>query len=171
MIETRRSLSADPQSRRRRLAERVRERRAALLENLLRWATKSSRSLGSRSQARVVDRGHHGLAGTGRGDEQIAVPPAAGKLDLFEEPFLKRFELDLDWAQGSRCSVLGHRGPSTKLLGSNGTKSPLAQYDSKTAAIFATTSGLRTPDTRTFHSRPVTIAEWVRFDDPMYAVE
>ncbi len=54
---------------------------------------------------------------------------------------------------------------------SNGTKSPLSQYASKTADIFATTSGLRTPDTRTFHSSPVTCAECVRFDDPMYAVE
>jgi hypothetical protein len=50
-------------------------------------------------------------------------------------------------------------------------KSPLAQYESKTAVIFATTSGLRTPETRTFHSSPVTIAECVRLEDPMYAVE
>ena len=28
------------------------------------------------------------------------------------------------------------------------------------------TSGLRAPETRTFHSMPATWAEWVRFDDP-----
>ena len=33
------------------------------------------------------------------------------------------------------------------------------------------TSGLRAPDTRTFHSSPVTCAECVRFDEPTYAVE
>src|SRR5262249_51726317 len=49
-------------------------------------------------------------------------------------------------------------------------KSPLSQYDSKTAAILATTSGLRRPETRTFHSKPVTWALCVRFEDPMYAV-
>ena len=41
----------------------------------------------------------------------------------------------------------------------------------KTAAIFATASGLRTAETRTFHSSPSTCAECVRFDEPMYAVE
>ena len=35
----------------------------------------------------------------------------------------------------------------------------------------ASTSGLRAADTRTFHSSPVTCAEWVRFDEPTYAVE
>ena len=35
-----------------------------------------------------------------------------------------------------------------------------------TAANLARTSGLRASETRTFHSRPATCAEWVRFDDP-----
>ncbi len=33
------------------------------------------------------------------------------------------------------------------------------------------TVGLRAADARTFHSMPVTCAEWVRFDEPTYAVE
>ena len=53
---------------------------------------------------------------------------------------------------------------------SYGTKSSLSQYDSKTAAIFDTTSGFRRPDMRTFHSSPVICALCVRFDEPMYAV-
>jgi hypothetical protein len=35
----------------------------------------------------------------------------------------------------------------------------------------ARASGFRALDARTFHSRPVTWAEWVRFDEPMNAVE
>ena len=33
------------------------------------------------------------------------------------------------------------------------------------------TSGFRDDDRRTFHSSPGTIALWVRFDDPTYAVD
>jgi hypothetical protein len=32
-------------------------------------------------------------------------------------------------------------------------------------------SGFRAEEARMFHSRPVTCAEWVRFDEPTYAVE
>src|SRR5687768_16956334 len=60
---------------------------------------------------------------------------------------------------------------SMNWLRSYGAKSSLSQYVSNTAAIFDTTSGLRSPDTRTFHSDPVTGALCVRFDDPMYAVD
>ena len=51
--------------------------------------------------------------------------------------------------------------------GGSEPESPIRRYDPKTAAILATTSGLRRPETLTFHSRRVTCALCVRFEDPM----
>ena len=43
------------------------------------------------ARARVVDRGHNGLAGAGCRDEQIAVMSAAAcEFHLLEEPLLER---------------------------------------------------------------------------------
>lgn len=49
------------------------------------------------TQARIVDRGHDGLAGTGGGDQQIAVvATSARELDLLEEAFLEWLETEFD---------------------------------------------------------------------------
>lgn len=51
---------------------------------------------------------------------------------------------------------------------SKSSKCGSAQYVSKVRSNAAMRSGLRRSDARTFHSSPVTWAEKVRFDEPMY---
>ena len=174
VLESLRAMLADPELAEARIAQRVSERRPALLQDLLpvghEQQPRAGGSVGRKS--RVVDRRHDGLAGAGGGDEQVAVPPVpSSDLDLLEQPLLERTQVDLRRRQLERGRpTVRDRVRSTNSARSYGTKSSLSQYDSKTAAIFDTTSGLRRPETRTFHSSPVTCALWVRFDEPMYAV-
>ena len=61
------------------VAERVAERREALLEDLLAVGDEQqSRSAESLPEPSVVERGHHGLARTGRRHEEVAVVAVLG---------------------------------------------------------------------------------------------
>ena len=123
------------------------------------------------AQASEVHRGHHGLARPGGRDQEVAmVTPRACERHLLEQAFLEGTKGDLDRAE-REVGGPSRRGALRELARVERHEVAACQYVSKTASIFAITSGLRTPETRTFHSRPVTFAECVRFDEPMYAVE
>ena len=86
VFESRRPLSADPELAEARVTKGVCECCAALFEDLL--AVRDEEEPVSRqpfAKARVVDGGHDRLAGTGRGDEEVAVPAkGARELDLLQ---------------------------------------------------------------------------------------
>lgn len=100
------------------------------------------------------------------------MPLVPGQRYLIEQPLLKRSQDDLKRAEQETISTVCDFGPSAELIRvvwHEMATGPVAlEYRSE---IFATASGLRASDSRTFHSKPVICAEWVRFDDPIYAVE
>ena len=125
--------SADPKLTEARVTEGVRERRAALLEDLL--PVRDEQQPVTRqpfAKARVVDRRHDRLARAGCGDEEVPVPPVrARELDLLEQPLLKRHRgRSRSGCSRSVCLRLPSapcaRGTRSR---SYGTKSPLSQYD------------------------------------------
>ena len=72
--------ATDPLLAERVVAQRVPEGRAALVEDLLAVRDEQQPCEAKRgAQPGVVDRGHHGLAGTGGGDEQVAVVTRAAR--------------------------------------------------------------------------------------------
>ena len=91
MLEPRRPLPADPLLAECRVAQRVPERRAALLEDLLAVSDEQQAAAAElRSKPRVVDRGHDGLPGARSGDEQVAmVALVAGEDDVLEQRLLE----------------------------------------------------------------------------------
>ncbi len=176
VLEPRRAVAADPHLAEGRVAQRMPERRPALVEDLLamRDEQEPTREASSLPQTRVVDCRHHRLARAGGGDEQIAVVSLVTR--------------ELDAVRAARS----WKGRSSISIGlSSVTSSPVVacvrrlnssgSYGDEVAALPVARRrrlpssrprpGCGRPTTRTFHSSPMTCAECVRFDEPMYAVE
>ncbi len=96
----------------------MREGRPALIEDLLAVCDEQESIAGQpRAQSGVVDRGHDGLAGTGRRDEEIAmVSERACQRDLLEQSLLKRVQHDLDRTEEQWLFVLDGCGPVPELV-------------------------------------------------------
>ena len=156
VLEARGPLAADPELAEGRVPERVAERRPALVEDLLAVRDEQQPVRGERrAQARVVDRGHDRLARAGRRDEQVPVVALRRREGhLFEQPFLERAQHDLDRAQQRPGPRSASDVRCAELLGVVRDEVAAVPVAVKTAAILATTSGLRAPETRTFHSSP-----------------
>ena len=78
VLEPARASAPDPLLTERRIAQRVPERREALIEDLLPMSDEQQpRPVEALAVARVVERRHHGLTRAGRGDEQVAVVAVA----------------------------------------------------------------------------------------------
>ena len=102
-------LPADPLLAERGVAQRVPERRTALVEDLLAMSDEQEAAAAElRSQTRVVDRCHHGLPGARGRDEQVAmVALVAGEDDVLEQRLLERPELELDRGEQRDVSAAG----------------------------------------------------------------
>jgi len=114
VLEAQRPVAADPAFAERRLAQRVAERRQALVEDLGAVRDEQQPVAGERSaEPRVVDRGHHGLSRPGRRDDQVApVTLVQRDRELLEQRLLERPELDLDRAeQQGRPDAFDARAP------------------------------------------------------------
>ena len=125
-----RTMAARPTARRRRDRGGVAERRQALLEDLLPVRDEEQPRARQRlPKPRVVDRGHDGLAGSGRGDQQVAVVAAlARQRNLLEQALLERLRPELDRAQDERRAPTPTCATSAaNSSASYGTKSPLFQ--------------------------------------------
>ena len=135
-----------------------------------RWATNSRRSRSEhRPEARVVDCSHDRLTRASRGDEEVAVNDPSGARDrqLLEQSLLERARFDLDRAKADYIAALLDRRAPTELV--------RIVWDEVAALPITRRRPLRSwrarrdyerRTARTFHSRPVTWAEWVRFDEP-----
>ena len=99
----------------------------------------------------------------------MALLPRDG--DQLEQAFLEGTQLDVGEAEPDdvrRLSECGALRETRRVVGDEVASLPVRVED---RGDLRKRIGLRTPDTRTFHSSPVTCAEWVRLDEPTYAVE
>jgi hypothetical protein len=174
-LEVARPMVAHPQLTERGVAQRVPERRQALREDLLAVRDEQeTRPRERHSQPAVVDRRHHRLAGPGRGDEQVAVMAVRTRhLDLSSSR---------SWNGRSVSSVGGRYVVVAPAAGSSVRSPELGS--GRTARSRRPPSRSRTPPPSGRSPRgcgcptpgrstpaPGTIALWVRFDEPTYAVE
>ena len=151
-------------------AEPLAERGQALVEDLLPVGDEEEARPGERlAQASVVDGGHHRLAGAGRRDEQVAVMASLARQgDLLEQPLLEGLGPKLDRAEedalgrsarSRRCARGTRRGRRARSRRSSSrSRRPRRACRRRPGSV--------PPATRTFHSRPLTWAEWVRLEDP-----
>src|SRR3954454_3236028 len=91
------------------IAQSLPECCSTLLEDLAAMGNEEeTRPRQFRSQPGVKDGGHHGLAGAGRGDQQIAVMSLKPRdLDQLEQAFLERFRANLDRAEDGHVALVG----------------------------------------------------------------
>ena len=99
--------------------------------------------------------------------------PLAGQRDLLQQPLLERLGPHLDRAEHERRARSSAPAAvrSRELVGVVGDEVAALPVALEHGVDLVDDVGVARPETRTFHSRPVTWAEWVRFDEPMYAVE
>src|SRR4051812_34060662 len=98
VLELRRPLPAHPLLAESGVPERMAERRATLVEDLLAMSDKQQATAAELGpKARVVDRRDYGLPGPGGSDEQVAmVALMTGEHDMIEKRLLEGAELELD---------------------------------------------------------------------------
>ncbi len=154
VVESGRARSTHPLLAERGIAQRVAERGQALVEDLL--------AMGNEQQAGppqplterpVVQCRHDRLAGTGRGDEQVAVmPPLARQLEQLQQPFLERVRTQLDRAQNHVWAGVSPSGAGPlvvelgRVVGHEVAAGPVALEDRGELGDHVGVAGRRHPD-------------------------